>query len=208
MEAACLAPRARVVICGSRPNLVCEHKGSLPLAGFSDPDLFDHFPIQVIAFSHCFSCDCRCDDHAAAISAGFAGNLLPSSTWPRLPAPSCWPGRLRPAFSISRQHPVQPRSRSDGLPLCLIPSSRRQYHSLRAAIQAIRFFGLSTLDLPDTFVPGDDLNWCRRLSDCRQDGSFDDDASSRKSSRKNDPEGGRPNTVLASFAVQRVCQDT
>jgi hypothetical protein len=43
MEAACLAPRAGMVICGSGPNLVCEHKGSEPLAGFPDPDLFDHF---------------------------------------------------------------------------------------------------------------------------------------------------------------------
>jgi hypothetical protein len=59
-----------MVICGSGPNLVCEHNGSLPLAGFPDPDLFDHLPIQVVAFSHCFTGDCRGGDHAAAISAG------------------------------------------------------------------------------------------------------------------------------------------
>jgi hypothetical protein len=70
MEAACLAPRAGMVICGSGPNLNYEHAGSEPLAGFPDPDLFDHLPIQVIAFSHSFTGDCRCDDHAAAISAG------------------------------------------------------------------------------------------------------------------------------------------
>ncbi len=41
MEAACLAPRAGMVISGSGPNLNCEHAGSETLAGFPDPDLFD-----------------------------------------------------------------------------------------------------------------------------------------------------------------------
>jgi hypothetical protein len=45
-------PRAGMVISGSGPDLKNELSGSQQPAGFPDPDLFDHAPIQVVAFSH------------------------------------------------------------------------------------------------------------------------------------------------------------
>jgi hypothetical protein len=36
-------PLAGMVICGSGPNLFVELKRSKQIAGFPDPDLFDHF---------------------------------------------------------------------------------------------------------------------------------------------------------------------
>ena len=45
-------PLAGMEISGSGPNLPCELSGSRGRAGFPDPDLFDHFPIQAIGFSH------------------------------------------------------------------------------------------------------------------------------------------------------------
>jgi hypothetical protein len=36
-------PLAGMVICGSGPNLFVELKRSKQVAGFPDPDLFDHF---------------------------------------------------------------------------------------------------------------------------------------------------------------------
>ena len=39
-------------ISGAGPNLPCEIIVSRGAAGFPDPDLFDHVPIQVIDFLH------------------------------------------------------------------------------------------------------------------------------------------------------------
>jgi hypothetical protein len=50
LGAAFQKPLAGMVIRGAGPNLILEFMHSRPHTGFPDPDLFDHFPIQIIAF--------------------------------------------------------------------------------------------------------------------------------------------------------------
>jgi hypothetical protein len=55
-------PPAGMVICGSGPNLNVELYCSRIITVFPDPDLFDHLPIRVVAFSHPFFRDQATDN--------------------------------------------------------------------------------------------------------------------------------------------------
>ena len=94
-NAALWKPLADMVISGSGPNLFSELNGSMPLSGFPDPDLFDHFahsgrrlltpPLPVQAL--------RCPVIRQRLPLPGFDSLPASSTLPRSFGPSCLPMR-------------------------------------------------------------------------------------------------------------------